>query len=140
MRENRIIQNTISTRRNLRVFDSITTTNNTPTVFASIPLGETKASYFEVKAFCVADDFSALQAIDVQAGFRRPTGGNVIRATSSGGTGLPYLASSGDFSGASPRVDLVANTGTQTIDIVVTGKTGINIKWYVKSLSIQNIT
>jgi|SRR6187402_1210120 len=140
MGQNRVIQSTTTTRRNIRVFDSITTTNATPTIAGSISLGENRASYVEIKAFCITSGFTALQALDVQAGFRRPSGGNVTRATSNNGAGLPYLASSGDFSGASPTIDLVANTSTQTIDIVVHGKAGTTIKWHFKALSIQNLT
>lgn len=139
MSQSRVIQNTLTTRRNIRVFDNVTTTNATPLVAGSVVLGEGRASYFEVKAFCVQSNFGALQAMDVQAGFRRATGGNVIRATSSNGAGLPYLASSGDFTGQSPTIDLVANTSTQTIDIVVKGKSGLTIKWYFESISIQNL-
>lgn len=139
MAQNRQIQNTTTTRRNLRVFDKLTTTDATPTVAGSVSLGSGKASYFEVKAFAVQSDFSALQALDVQAGFRRPVGGNVVRATSVGGSGLPYIASSGDFGNKAPTIDLVANTSTQTIDIVVTGKAETTIHWHFKALSIQNL-
>lgn len=139
MGQNRHIQNTGTTRRNIRVFDKVTTTDATLLVAGSVNLGEGRASFFQVKIFAVQSNFGALQAINVQAGFRRPTGGNVARATSSGGSGLPYLASSGDFSGIAPTVDLVANTTTQTIDIVVKGKASTTINWYFESLSIQNL-
>lgn len=139
MTQNRHIQSTPTTRRNLRVFDKIATTDDVPTLAGSVVLGEGKASYFEVKAFCTSSGLAELQAMDVQAGFRRPVGGNVTRATSNNGTGLPYLASSGDFSGKAPTIDLIANTTSQTIDIMVTGKSATTINWYFKSLSVQNL-
>lgn len=139
MGQNRVIQNTQTTRRNIRVFDRVTTTDATPTLAGSVPLGEGRASYFEVKAFAVQSNLGALQAMDCQAGFRRPAGGNIIRATSSGGAGLPYLASSGDYTGASPTINLVANTSTQTIDVMVTGKAGTTINWFFETISIQNL-
>jgi len=102
MAENRVIQNTTTTRRNIRVFDSVQTTSTTPKLAGSVPLGEGRASYFEVKAIAVQSNFGALQCLDVQAGFRRATGGNITRATTLNGAGLPYIATSGDFSGVSP--------------------------------------
>jgi len=139
MSQNRQIQRNTTTQRNVRVFDAVTTTNATPTVAASVPLGQGKGSFFQAFACAIKSDFSALQALHVQAGFRRASGGNVTRATSNGGTGLPYLSSSGDFSGSSPTIDLVANTSTQTIDIVVTGKAATTINWHIESESLQNL-
>lgn len=139
-RENRIVQNTPSTRRNTRIFDSVQTTNATPAIVASVGLGELRASFFQVRIFAIRSDFGAMQVLNLQAGFRRASGGNVIRATSNNGQGLPYSVSSGDFGSQPPSADLVANTGTQTMDIVVTGKSGQTINWHLDTVSIQNLT
>lgn len=139
MAQNRQIQSTPTARRNQRVFDSVTTANATPLVAGSVLLGSGRASFFQIKAFAVKSDISALQALNAQAGFRRPSGGNITRATTINGNSLPYLESSGDFGSKSPTIDLVANTSTQAIDIVVTGLAATTIKWYITSLSIQNL-
>jgi len=138
MAENRQIQNSTTTRRNVRVIESITTTNATPTVAYAIPLGETRASFIQAKCIALKSDFSAAQSIDIQAGFRRASGGNVTKSTPTNNKG--FEVSSGDFSGASPSVNLVANTGAQTIDVQVTGKAATTINWHIELLSIQNLT
>jgi hypothetical protein len=138
--ETRHIQNSKTSRRNTRVFSSVTTTGATPMVAASVGLGESRATYFHARVIALQSDFSALHALNVQAGFRRAVDGDVTRATSGGGAGLPYSTSSGDFPGKAPSVDLVANPSTQTIDIVVTGKALTTIHWHMESLSIQNLS
>lgn len=137
MAENRQIQNSTTTRRNIRVLERSTTSNATPLVAYSIPLGQERASFIQVKAIAVQSDFSHMQAIDIQAGFRRPAGGNVTRGTT--GTNKGFEISNGDFSGTKPTINLNANAGAQTIDIEVVGKAATTINWYIEILSIQNI-
>jgi len=137
MAENRAIQSSKTTRRNIRVIDSFTTTNATPTVVYSIVLGQGRASFIQAKAIAIRSDFGAMQAIDMQAGFRRAIGGNITKATT--GSNKGFEISNGDFTAQEPSIDLVANTATQSIDVEVTGKTSNTIKWYIELLSIQNI-
>ncbi len=137
MAENRIIQNNTTTRRNVRIVDKVQTTNATPAIAYSVPLGQGRASFIQAKAIAVQSDFSHTQSLDIQAGFRRASGGNVTKSTPANNRG--FLISSGDFSGASPDIDIVANTGTQSIDVTVTGKAATTINWYIELLSIQNI-
>lgn len=137
MPENRQIQNSNTTRRNVRVPESVTTTDATPTVMYSIPLGVQRASFVQAQLIAIKSDFSAAQAIFLQSAFRRMTGGNVIKATPTNNSG--FQASNGDFTGIAPKIDLVANTSTQTIDLVVTGKAATTIKWQVVLLSVQNL-
>lgn len=138
MAENRYIQNSTTTRRNVRVLDSVQTTDDTPTVAYSIPLGQLRASFIQAKAIAIQSDFSHLQALDIQSGFRRATGGNVTKATS--GTNVGFSITNGDFTGTRPSINLVANTGTQTIDVEVTGKAATIINWHIELLSIQNLS
>ncbi len=136
--ENRQIQNSTTTRRNIRVIDVVTTTDATPTVAYAVPLGEQRASFIQAKCIALQSNFGAAQSIDIQAGFRRASGGNVIKSTPANNKG--FEVSNGDFSGASPSIDIVANTGNQTIDVQVTGKAATTIKWYIELLSIQNLS
>lgn len=138
MAENRVIQNSITTRRNVRVTDSIQTTDATPVILYSIPLGEGRASFIQVKVIAIQSNFGALQAIDMQAGFRRASGGNVTKATPANNSG--FIISNGDFAGIDPTINLVANTGAQTIDVQATGKAATTINWHIALLSIQNLS
>ncbi len=137
MAENRAIQSSKTTRRNIRVIDSVTTTDATPTVIYSVPLGQGRASFIQAKAVAIRSDFGAMQALDIQAGFRRATGGNVTKATT--GSNKGFEISNGDFTALEPSINLIANTSSQTIDVQVTGKSANTIKWYIELLSIQNI-
>lgn len=136
--ETRIIQDSPTTRRNTRIPSSITTTDATPTVAYSIPLGQQRASFVEVKMVALQSDFSAAQSISLQCGFRRQSGGNVTKSTPANNKG--FEASNGDFSGTAPSLNLVANTGAQTIDLVVTGKAATTIVWNFVLLSVQNLS
>jgi hypothetical protein len=137
MAETRIIQNSPTTRRNIRVLDRVQTTDATPTVAYSIPLGQGRVSFIQAKVIAVQSDFSHAQSLDIQAGFRRASGGNVTKSTPANNRG--FLISSGDFTGTSPDIDIVANTGNQTIDVQITGKAATTINWYLELLSIQNL-
>jgi len=137
MAETRTIQNSPTTRRHIRVLERVQTTNATPTVAYSISLGQGRVSFIQAKAIATESDLSHLQALDIQAGFRRASGGNVTKATS--GTNVGFSISNGDFTGTKPSIDLVANTGNQTIDVQVTGKSATTINWYIELLSIQNL-
>lgn len=137
MAENRIIQNSTTTRRNVRVLERVQTTNATPAVAYSVPLGQGRASFIQAKAIAIQSDFSHSQSLDIQAGFRRASGGNVTKSTPANNRG--FLISSGDFTGASPDIDLVANTSSQTIDVQITGKAATIINWYIELLSKQNL-
>lgn len=137
MAETRIIQNSPTTRRNIRVLDRVQTTDATPTVAYAIPLGQGRVSFIQAKVIAVQSDFSHAQSLDIQAGFRRASGGNVTKSTPANNRG--FLVSNGDFSGTAPDIDIVANTGAQTIDIRITGKSATTINWYIELLSIQNL-
>ena len=139
-KENRQQLSTTDSRRNIRVYDKITTTDATPIIIASITLGENRGSFIRVEGFAKTTNLSAMQAVSSEAGFRRQTGGNVIRSTSNNGLNSPPLISSGDLSGVAPTIDLVANTTTQTIDIVAKGKAGVTLQWHLMTTSLQNLT
>lgn len=136
--QTRITQDSPTTRRNIRIASSVQTTDATPTVAYSIPLGQQRASFLEVKAIAIQSDFSATESMSLQCGFRRASGGNVVKATPANNKG--FYNSNGDFSGTHPSLDLVANTGTQSIDLQVTGKSATTINWHFAILSIQNLT
>jgi len=137
MSETRIIQNSPTARRNIRVLDRVQTTDATPAVAYSIPLGQGRVSFIQAKVIAIQSDFSHAQSLDIQAGFRRASGGNVTKSTPANNRG--FLVSSGDFSGTAPDIDIVANTSAQTIDIQITGKAATTINWYIELLSIQNL-
>lgn len=64
------------------------------------------------------------------ANFYRASG-DISRTSDNTNQGLNESIT-GNFSGTQPRVDIVANTGTQTIDVKVVGKAATTIDWIIK--------
>lgn len=133
MAENRHIQNSSTTRRNIRVADKVVTTDATPATAYSIPLGENRVTSLTVTITAVNSTFTASQRTTSSTSFYRATGGNVTRAAA------VLTQSSGNFAGAQPLLDIAANTGTQSIDVKVTGKAATTISWYILIESLQNL-
>lgn len=133
-------QDAADTRRNVRVIPKVTTTDATPTTAFSIALGQQRPTYVQVRATVIQSDFSKAGGLEAVGAFRRASGGNVTRASGSGGLSLPLLRSINDFVGLSPSMNLTANTGTQSVDVVVTGLSGTTLNWHLEIISLQNLT
>lgn len=104
------------------------TTDATPKTILSIPIGEEKVAYLE--AYATTYELTAMNpgaAAKAEALFIRRSGGNVLRATAPKLT--PIVTT---FTAPQPAIDLVANTATQSVDVVVTGKAGVALRWYVE--------
>jgi len=119
--------------------DGVQTTGNTPTVAFSVSIAENSAVYVMCKfVYSTTTKSNAGWAV-AEAAFRRPTGGNVTRSSGSGGASAAQQRAQTDFTGALPTVDIVANTSTQTADIVITGKAATTIDWIFENVSLRNI-
>jgi len=125
---------TALTRKNTRVIDRYTTTDEVPVVAFSIPLGESRCSYGTFRISCVQSNYSRMAVFTAVAGFRREAGGNITRIQA------PQINRMDDWTGIRPAIDLVANTVRQTIDVTVTGTTATTIYWFMDIESIQNLT
>src|SRR6187399_243649 len=75
----RIREDTQTSRKNTRIVEAVVTTDATPVVGFSIPLGETKQSFGTFRITAVIADRSMMSTFKVEAGFRRATGGDVTR-------------------------------------------------------------
>lgn len=89
------------------------------------------------KGVCVIVEYSALKSTKDQvaggrtiANFYRDAG-NVSRTAANTAQGLNQSIT-GNFSSTQPYVDIVANTGTQSIDVQAVGKAGTTIDWIIK--------
>lgn len=117
-----------------RVFAEIyTTTTGTSTTVESFPIAEGET--FTIAAIWHSDDHP--NAIAASGGrstsvFRRPVGGNVTLA------GIYESIGNGDFTGAEPVFGFSANTGTQSVDVNLTGKTGRTIDFTVNYTILKN--
>lgn len=103
----------------------VETDGNTPTVVYSIPLAEYKVAYVTVFAAALLNDFSSGAVGEVTRLFGR-AGGNVIAV---GAPQTQVVVTT--FSNPQPQIQLVANTSTQAIDVVVTGKAGLILRWWL---------
>ena len=139
MAENRQIQNSGTTRRNIRIPETTQTTDAVSTLVYSIRLGEQRASYVRVTALCISPTFINTSGIVSEGVFTRATGGNITRASGNNGSNGPMERSIGNFPGTQPSVNIVANPGTQSIDIMVLGKAATTLNWHVEILSLQNL-
>lgn len=133
----RVREDVQTARKNTRLIEMVQTADATPTVGYSISLGETRQSFGTFRITAVLPDRSMMSTFKVEAGFRRATGGNVTRIA------FPQIATQTDWTGGvstRPSVDVVANTGTQSIDVTLTGKAATTINWYIEIESVQNLT
>lgn len=103
------------------------TTDNTPTVIASIPVPQNKGYMVDVYCNAFKSDKTAILGGYVIACFNRATG-NVARTDATVSKGLIQDLLS-NFSNPQPSIDIKANTSTQAIDIEITGKTSTTIDW-----------
>lgn len=103
----------------------IETNGNTPTVVYSIPVAEYKVAYVEVFAAALENDFSNGAVGKVTRLFGR-AGGNV---TAVGVAQSQVVVTT--FANPQPQLNLVANTTTQSIDVVATGKAGLILRWWI---------
>lgn len=103
------------------------TVSNTPLTVLSIVVPAEKAINIDIIWHCQESQTMAAAYRGVyKRQFRRASAGNIVA------TGTPIENSgNGDFSGAQPSLVANANVGTQSIDIIITGKTATNIKWYL---------
>lgn len=140
MAETRTVISSPTSRKNIRVLVSSQTTNATPAVVYSIPLGQLRATSAEAHATVIQSDFSKAGSVFCEGVFRRASGGNITRASANNGNATPLLRSIGDFAGQMPSIDLVANVGTQSIDVTVIGKAATTLNWHIEINSLQNLT
>jgi hypothetical protein len=103
---------------------TVTTSNNTATLIAAIPVPELSAVTITGEVAGAKTDYTAALGATFSATFRRASGGNV---TLVGGATVTVV----EDSSSSPTVTVTANTGTQTIDIKVTGVTAEDWTWRV---------
>lgn len=108
------------------------TDDNTPTVARSYPIGEEKVAIFEAKACCHEIQMTTGAAAKFVATFFRRTGGNVTKI---GFTDVDLLVNT--FPSPIPSLAFVANTQTQCVDVVLTGRTGESLRWHVRVLPEQ---
>jgi len=130
-------EDTQTSRKNTRLIERVTTTDATPTVGYSIPLGEQRQSFGTFRVTAVGSTWSEMATFKIEAGFRRASGGNVTRI------GNPQIATQNDWSNppsTKPDCDVVANTGTQSIDVQVTGRAATTINWFIEIESVQNLS
>jgi hypothetical protein len=133
----RLKQDTVTTRKNTRLTDRVVTTNATPATAFSISLGSGRHSFGTFRIIAVKSDLTEMSTFYTQAAFRRPPGGNV---TAVGTPKIDIMTDWSTPSGTRPMVSFAANTGTQSIDIVVTGRAATTINWYLEIVSIQNLS
>lgn len=116
------------------VSTSVQTTNGSAAVAHSIAVAQGEA--FTVEAMIVGrkSDGTAFGHWKLFGGFYRNSGGNV---TQNDVTSIPTsIVPSGEGT-TTWLVDLVVNTGTQSIDIQVTGKAATTINWHVSVRTIK---
>ncbi len=100
------------------------TTGNTATVVYAHPLAALAGVKISATAIMVKDDGLEGSRLNCDSGFIRATAGDVtILGTNT--------STSGKVSTGTPTLTIVANTGDQTCDVVVTGEAAKNFKWQV---------
>lgn len=103
------------------------TTDNVAKVIASFPIDVQKIAYIEIFLVVIEQTFSAGAAVQGSALFGR-VAGNLIRITNPTGSVIATT-----FTAPQPFLDVVANTTTQSIDVVITGKTGMTLRWFLET-------
>ncbi len=103
-----------------------TTTNNTATTVASIPLATEQTAKIYVKAVARNSDGSKNGSFYSTALFYRNTGGDVTIVGTQNDINVIKTA------GSTIDVTIVANTVTEAVDVKVTGETSQTISWEIK--------
>lgn len=111
--------------------DPFVTSNGTQTTAFSVALPAGKAASCVCEYVDNNSTSSNASGGFARAVFYRPTGGNVARTSANSSQGL-FANLLGNFTGAQPSVDIVANVGTQSIDLKVTGKAATSISWHLE--------
>jgi hypothetical protein len=106
------------------VEDTVSTTNATPTQIASIPVPESSSVTITGRFIGLRDTATEAVGGTFRGEFHRPTGGSVAVI------GIVQVDLDEDSSG-SPTIDLIADTGTESASIQVTGEVGKNFNWKV---------
>jgi len=107
------------------------TVDDTPTTVLSIPISEEKVVYAAGLIMCFTLTLSAGAIARAETAFVRRAGANITRSAA---PRLDLIRST--FGNPQPALDLVATIGTQSIDVVVTGKAGQTLRWHV-SLTVD---
>lgn len=118
--------NGIYTKDSFIIGQTITTTNTTPQVVYSIPTITNKGYWVTIR-FAAADLSTAMNryAGTVQGFYGRDTG-NIIKIDND------IVQAITGFNGTTPSIRTVANTGSQTIDIEITGRASITLNWLIE--------
>lgn len=104
------------------VLTSLQTTDATPTLMGSIPVTEGEVRKILVEVVAIKSDSSKTPSFGKCGTFRRAPAGNIVRVGK-----IENFCTEKDGTGWD--VELIANTGTQSIDIEVTGEAGTTINW-----------
>jgi hypothetical protein len=123
---------TPTSRRNTWLLDNVTTTDDTPTIAYQVPLLPVGSVFGKYRAIAALPDKTKMIAFDAIVGFRRTVAGDVIRLSA------PMINRITDWSGVKPDIDIVANVGTETMDLVLTGRPATTINWTVEGESLQS--
>lgn len=113
---------------NQRYSKTVQTTDSTPTVVFSTVVPSGATAFLTVDFQIINSGVTGGAAGNINALFRRPPLGNVARATGNSGAQKASLALQGDFT-TSPNIELIADTGSQSARIRITGLTGVNLTW-----------
>lgn len=101
-----------------------TTTDATATVVYAHPLAELAGVKLKASAICVRSTGAEGSRLETDSGFIRAAAGNVtILGTNT--------STSGKVSTGTPTLTIVANTGNQTCDVVVTGEAAKTFNWRI---------
>ena len=113
----------------LNLSDTAQTTNATPTVVATVPVSTNQAVTVTVGFTGVKTTYVDTLGGQVVGTFSRAAG-NIARAST------PLISTINSLALATAGISLVANTGTQTVDITLTGVAATTIKWSYQITSI----
>lgn len=106
------------------------TTNATATTAGSIPVPTSKGVTVMVEFNGLKSTKDTVVGGYANASFYRASG-DVTRTASNTNQGL-IVDETGNFTGSQPYIDIVANAGTQSIDIKAVGKAATTIDWIIK--------
>lgn len=110
------------------VIDPLQTTDATVTVAYSFPVNQNQGVRLKINGVATNSGFTAVVShTDFVCTFLRGTG-NVARTSVSDTSGVTG-GIQGTFVIPQPLINAVANTGTQSIDVTVTGKAATTINW-----------
>lgn len=104
----------------------VQTDDNTPTVVASIPVANDKVVICSIQAAVFSLDETHLAVGELVAVFARRGSSNLLRPGAPTGQ-----LNANNFVAPLPSLNAVANTTTQTIDVVATGQLATSIRWHL---------